>query len=44
MVDAYIADGDMVLMKTIKNIESLRKGIILSAMVPGLGTNLKYFF
>jgi len=44
MVDAYIADGDTVLMEPIKDIISLRNGTIVSAMVPGLGTTLKYFF
>ena len=44
MIDACIADGDMVLMEPIKDIFSLRNGTIVSAMVPGLGTTLKYFF
>ena len=44
MKDAYIADGDMVLMEPIKDSYSLRNGSIVSAMVPGLGTTLKYFF
>ena len=44
MIDACIADGDMVLMEPIKDIYSLRNGTIVSAMVPGLGTTLKYFF
>ena len=44
MIDACIADGDMVLMETIKDCYSLRNGNIVSAMVPGLGTTLKYFF
>jgi len=44
MIDAYIADGDMVLMEPIKESYSLRNGTIVSAMVPGLGTTLKYFF
>ena len=43
MIDAYIADGDMVLMEPIKDLYSLRNGDIVSAMVPGLGTTLKYF-
>ena len=43
MIDACIADGDMVLMEPIKDIYSLRNGTIVSAMVPGLGTTLKYF-
>ena len=44
MIDACIADGDMVLMEPIKDAYSLRNGTIVSAMVPGLGTTLKYFF
>ncbi len=44
MVDAYIADGDMVLMEPVKEISSLRNGTIVSALVPGSGTTLKYFF
>ena len=43
MIDACIADGDMVLMEPIKDAYSLRNGTIVSAMVPGLGTTLKYF-
>ena len=44
MIDACIADGDMVLMEPLNEIHSLRNGTIVSAMVPGLGTTLKYFF
>ena len=44
MIDACIADGDMVLMEPIKDSYSLKNGTIVSAMVPGLGTTLKYFF
>ena len=43
MIDACIAHGDMVLMEPIKDSLSLRNGTIVSAMVPGLGTTLKYF-
>ena len=43
MIDACIADGDMVLMEPITDSYSLRNGTIISAMVPGLGTTLKYF-
>ena len=43
MIEACIADGDMVLMEPIKDTFSLRNGTIISAMVPGLGTTLKYF-
>tara|TARA_Y100000589_G_scaffold266088_1_gene257204 strand:- start:100 stop:717 length:618 start_codon:yes stop_codon:yes gene_type:complete len=44
MLDACIADGDMVLMEPIKDSHALKNGTIISAMVPGLGTTLKYFF
>ena len=43
MIDACIADGDTVLMEPITDTYSLRNGTIVSAMVPGLGTTLKYF-
>ena len=43
MIDACIADGDMVLMEPITDSYSLKNGMIVSAMVPGLGTTLKYF-
>ena len=44
MKDAYIASGDMVLMEPVLEANSLRNGTIVSAMVPGMGTTLKYFF
>ena len=44
MIDACIADGDMVLMEPIRDAYSLKNGTIVSAMVPGMGTTLKYFF
>ena len=43
MIDACIADGDMVLMQSIKDSYSLRNGNIVSALVAGMGTTLKYF-
>ena len=43
MIDACIADGDMVLMEPITDYYSLRNGTIVSALVPGMGTTLKYF-
>ena len=43
MIDACIAHGDMVLIEPIKDSFSLRNGTIVSALVPGLGTTLKYF-
>ena len=44
MIDACIADGDMVLMEPVKEPLSIKNGTIVSAMVPGLGTTLKYLF
>ena len=44
MIDACIADGDMVLMEPVTDSYSIKNGSIVSAMVPGLGTTLKYFF
>ena len=43
MIDACIAHGDMVLMEPIKDSYNIKNGTIVSAMVPGLGTTLKYF-
>ena len=43
MIDACIADGDMVLMEPVKDTFSLRNGDIVSAFVPGMGSTLKYF-
>ena len=43
MIDECIADGDMVLMEPVRDASFLRNGDIVSAMVPGLGTTLKYF-
>ena len=44
MQDACITDGDMVLIKPIENSFDVRNGDIVSALVPGSGTTLKYFF
>ena len=44
MKDAFIADGDMVLMEPVFEQSSVKNGMIVSAMVPGSGTTLKYFF
>lgn len=44
MIDACIADGDMVLMEPVIEPSMIRNGTIVSALVPGLGTTLKYFF
>ena len=44
MIDACIAHGDTVLMEPVKELFSLRNGTVVSALVAGLGTTLKYFF
>ena len=44
MIDACIADGDMVLLEPVRDLYALKNGNIVSGMVPGLGTTLKYFF
>ena len=44
MKDAFITDGDMVLMEPVFDKNYLKNGTIVSAMVPGSGTTLKYFF
>ena len=44
MIEACIADGDMVLMEPIKEANSIRNGTVVSALVPGMGTTLKYFY
>ncbi|MBO8223302.1 repressor LexA [Prochlorococcus marinus str. XMU1401] len=43
MIDECIADGDMVLIEPIKDMHNVKNGTIVSALVPGLGTTLKYF-
>jgi repressor LexA len=43
MVDAHIADGDVVLMEPVNDASRLRNGTIVSALVPGSGTTLKHF-
>ena len=43
MVDAHIADGDVVLMEPVVDPARLRQGTIVSALVPGSGTTLKHF-
>ncbi|MEX1317018.1 MAG: transcriptional repressor LexA [Synechococcaceae cyanobacterium] len=43
MVDAHIADGDVVLMEPVRDPTRLRPGTIVSALVPGSGTTLKHF-
>ncbi len=43
MVDAHIADGDVVLMEPVNEPSLLRNGTVVSALVPGSGTTLKHF-
>ena len=43
MVDAHIADGDVVLMEPVLDPSRLRPGTVVSALVPGSGTTLKHF-
>lgn len=43
MVDAHIADGDVVLLEPVHDPSRLRPGTIVSALVPGSGTTLKHF-
>ena len=43
MIDACIAHGDLVLMQQVKEVSSIRNGDIVSALVKGSGTTLKYF-
>ena len=44
MVEAHIADGDVVLMEPVHDPARLRPGTIVSALVPGSGTTLKHWF
>ena len=44
MQDAFIANGDMVLMEPVEQTGYIRNGTIVSALVPGMGTTLKYFY
>ena len=44
MVDAHIADGDVVLMEPVNDPARLRDGTIVSALVPGSGTTLKHLY
>ena len=44
MLDACIADGDMVLMEPVNSMNTIRNGTIVSAYVAGSGSTLKYYF
>jgi repressor LexA len=43
MVEAHIADGDVVLLEPVPDPLRLKEGTIVSALVPGSGTTLKHF-
>ncbi|WP_461556710.1 transcriptional repressor LexA [Synechococcus sp.] len=43
MEDAHIADGDVVLMEPVQELNRLKAGAIVSALVAGSGTTLKHF-
>jgi repressor LexA len=43
MEDAHIADGDVVLMEPVQELNRLKAGTIVSALVEGSGTTLKHF-
>jgi repressor LexA len=43
MVEAHIADGDVVLMEPVPDPGRLKAGTIVSALVAGSGTTLKHF-
>jgi len=43
MVEAHIADGDVVLLEPVQDPQRLRNGTIVSALVSGSGTTLKHF-
>jgi repressor LexA len=43
MIDAHIADGDVVLMEPVRDPARIRPGTIVSAFVPASGTTLKHF-
>lgn len=44
MVDAHIADGDVVLMEPVLEPSRLKNGTVVSALVLGSGTTLKHFY
>jgi len=43
MIGAHITNGDVVVMRPVTDIQTLPNGVIVSAMVPGEGTMLKFF-
>lgn len=43
MIEALIADGDVVIMRPVKEPDKLKNGTIVAARVEGAGNTLKYF-
>ncbi|MEL6223349.1 MAG: transcriptional repressor LexA [Cyanobacteria bacterium J06627_8] len=44
MIEAMIADGDIVIMRPVSEPDRLKNGVIVAARVEGYGNTLKYFF
>lgn len=44
MIEALIDDGDVVIMRPIRDPKTLKDGTIVAARVPGEGTTLKYYY
>jgi repressor LexA len=44
MIDAHIADGDLVVMQPVREPRNLKDGTIVAAQVEGEGTTLKRFY
>jgi repressor LexA len=44
MIDALITEGDVVIMRSPNNPESVKDGTIIAAQVEGDGTTLKYYY
>jgi repressor LexA len=43
MIEAMIADGDMVIMEPVANARAVKNGTIVAARVDGQGTTLKHY-
>lgn len=44
MIEAMIADGDIVIMRPVSEPDRIKNGVIVAARVEGHGNTLKYFF
>ncbi|MEB3212432.1 MAG: transcriptional repressor LexA [Leptolyngbyaceae bacterium] len=44
MIDAMIADGDIVIMRPVSEPDRVKNGVIVAARVEGHGNTLKYFY